>query len=305
MPQQNPRRRASGMKWLPIVVVVVAIGGAALGTYALLNDGQMPWTTQAQAQAKIQEDRVGKKAYPRAMKDIPAFKPVTLEHIVDEKGEPRVMWLDPAKAEATGLLETSAVLGRVTKAPKRQGYGFTEADFLPKGSPPSRTAAIPDGMFGVSILATQVPTLRGLLPNDRFVLVAAADPYKGPLGPRNAAIAPEVQQQDAERRAFGAMTRRIVEGGVVIEAMVDAKGSSKDQAFVAVPSAQYDDLLSALNNGIEITALAESTNPTVKVEKLPDPVAPPPVERITIQNGEQKQTIVLPADTRPDSGSSR
>ena len=101
------------------------------------------------------------------------------------------------------------------------------------------------------------------------------------------------------------MTRRIVEGGVVIEAMVDAKGSSKDQAFVAVPSAQYDDLLSALNNGIEITALAESTNPTVKAERLPDPVQPPPVERITIQNGEQKHTIVLPADAKPDSGSSR
>lgn len=303
MSQPNPRRRSSGQKWLPIAVLALVIVGAAIGTYALLNEGRMPWSSQAQAKAA--EDRAGKKPYPRAMRQIPAFTAVSLEHIVDEKGEPRVTWLDPAKAEASGLLDTSAVLGRVTKADKRPGYGFTEADFLPKGSPASKTAAIPAGMVGVPITAQQIPTLRGLKANDRFVLVAAADPFSGPLAPRGTSIAPDVQQREAERKAFDAMTRRIVEGGLVIQAIPDAKTNSKDPAFVAVPAAQYDELLAALNNGVEITALAESTNPTVDAVPLPDPVAPAPVERITIQNGDQKKTVILSVEPKPSSEANR
>lgn len=305
MSQSNPRKRSSGKKWIPIAILAVVIVGAGLGTYALLNGGRMPWTTQAQAQAKAQEDHAGKRPYPRAMRAIPAFTAVTLDHIVDEKGEPRVTWLDPEKAKASGLLETSVVLGRVTKADKRPGYGFTEADFLPKGSPASRTAAIPAGMVGVSITAQQIPTLRGLKANDRFVLVAAADPYAGPLAPRGTDVSPEIQRRSAERKAFDAMTRRIVEGGVVIQAMVDSKSSAKDPAFVAVPAAQYDELLSALNNQVEITALAESTNPTIAAVPLPEPVAPAPIERITIQNGDEKETIVLPSDDKPNAGGGR
>lgn len=294
MAQTHTRKRSSGKKWIPVTLLVIVIVGAALGSYALLNEGRMPWNTKAQAQAKAAENNAGKKPYPRATRDIPAFTAVSIEHLVDEKNEPRVTMLEPEKAAASGLLDSAAVLGRVTKGPKRAGYGFTEADFLPKGSPASRTAAIPAGMVGVAITAAQVPTLRGLKANDRFVLVAAADPYAPKNTSRNTTVSPEVLQQAAVSKAFDAMTRRIVEGGVVIEAMIDAKGSAKDPAFVAVPAAQYDDLLSALNNQMEITALAESRNPTVAVTPLPEPVAPTPVERITIQNGDAKETVVLP-----------
>ncbi len=305
MSQNNPRKRSTGKKWVPGVILAVVIVGVGLGTYALLNDGRMPWSTEAQAQAKAAEDRAGKKSYPRAVRSIAPFTAVTLEHIVDAKGEPNVLWLDPEKAKANGLLEATAVLGRVTKGEKRAGYGFTEADFLPKGSPASRTAAIPAGMVGVQLTADQIPTLRGLKANDRFVLVAAADPYSGPLAPRGTALSADVQSQAAERKAFDAMTRRIVEGGVVIQAMAETKSNSKDQAFVAVPSAQYDELLSALNNEVEITALAESTNPTVEVVRLPEPVAPEPIESITIQNGNEKRTFVLPPEPKSKSGGGR
>lgn len=306
MPQSNARQRSSAKRtWIPVTILVVVIVAAGIGTYAVLNDGRMPWTTKAEVQAKAQEDRAGKKAYPRALREVPAFTAVTLEHLVDEKGEARTVWLEPEKAAASGLLETSAVLGRVTKGTKRPGYGFTEHDFLPKGSPASRTAAIPSGMTGVQITAAQIPTLRGLNANDRFILVAAADPYKGALAPRGSAIAPDVERRTAEERAFQAMTRRIVEGGVVIVAMTDAKATSKDPAFIAVPMAQYADLLSALNNQIEITALAESSNPTVAAVPLPDPVPPAPVERITIQNGDKQQTTVLPVEPTASNGDGR
>lgn len=305
MSQTNTRRRSSGKKWIPITVLVVAVAGAALGTYALLNDGRMPWTAETQAQAKAQEDRVGKRAYPRAMRAIPAFTAVTMEDFVDEKGEPRVTWLAPEQAKAKGMLETGEVLGRVTKADKRMGYAFTEADFLPKGAPASRTAAIPAGMVGVSISAQQIPTLRGLKANDRFVLVAAADPYSGALAPRGAVVAADAQHREAERKAFDALTKRIVEGGVVIQGIPESKANAKDPAFVAVPQAQYDELLSALNNGVEITALAESTNPTVEVTPLPTPVPQAPPERITIQNGNETKTIVLPPEPKPSFGDKR
>ncbi len=303
MSQQNSRRRTSGTKWIPLTVLVVVIVGAGLGTYALLNEGRMPWS--GQAQAKADEARAGKKAYPRATKTIPAFTAVSLEHFADEKGQPSVILLDPDKAQDAGLLEASQVLGRVTKGDKRPGYGFTEKDFLTKGSPASRTAAIPSGMVGVQVTAAQIPTLRGLKANDRFVLVAAADPYAGPLGPKGSAIPSDVSRQAYTEKSFGAVTRRIVEGGVVIQAMTEAKANTKDPAFVAVPAAQYDELLSALNNQVEITALAESTNPTVAAVPLPEPEPPVKLESITIQNGDQKQTIVLPSDGKPASGGGR
>ncbi len=303
MSQQNPRRRSSGKKWIPIAVLVVVIVGAGLGTYALLNQGRMPWS--GQAQAKADQDRAGKKAYPRATKTIPAFTSVSLEHFADEKGQPNVILLEPDKAKAAGLLEATQVLGRVTKGDKRPGYGFTENDFLAKGSPASRTAAIPAGMVGVQVTAAQIPTLRGLKANDRFVLVAAADPYSGAIGPKGAAIPSDVSRQAHLEKSFSAVTRRIVEGGVVIQAMTDAKANTKDASFIAVPSGQYDELLSALNNQVEITALAESTNPTVAIVPLPEPEPPAKVESITIQNGDQKQTIVLPTDPKSASGGGR
>jgi hypothetical protein len=294
MPPQNSRRRSSGTKWIPLTLLVLVVAGAALGSYALLNDGRLPWTKEAQAGAQASEDRAGKEPYARPMRGIPPFTAVTLEHLVDEKGQPSPLWLEPEKAKANGLLTTKEVLGRVTKAPKKAGYGFTEADFLPKGAPASRTAAIPAGMIGVSLTAEQVPSLRGFQANDRFVLVAAADPYTGMVAPKGVAVPEDVRREAHTQKVFGGETRRLVEGGLVIEAMAAAKASSKDPAFIAVPAAQYDELLAALNNGVEITALAESRDPTAKPEPLPEPAAPAPVETITIQNGDTKQTVVLP-----------
>ncbi|MBL8861925.1 MAG: hypothetical protein JNK02_07920 [Planctomycetes bacterium] len=294
MPQNQSRRRTSGTKWIPVAVLVVVVAGAALGTYALLNDGRMPWSAETRAQAQASEDRQGKRAYPRALRSIPAFTAVTHTDLFDAKGEPLVSWLDPERAKESGILDAKEVLGRVTKAPKNSGYVFTESDFLPKGSPASPTAAIPDGMVGVQVTASQVPSLRGLKANDRFALVAAADPYAGAVAPRGTPVPADVQRLAHEQKKFGGVTRRLVEGGIVIVPMPDAKSSSKDPAFVAVPIDQHADLLSALNNGLEITVLAESRNPNATVERLPDPAPPVPIETITIQNGEKKETIVLP-----------
>ncbi len=299
MAQHTPRRRTSRLGWLPLTLLVLLGAGAAVATLYFLGDGKLPWQQSAAAKAEV--DRAGKKPYPRAARNVPAFQHVTLDYLLDPKsGEPLVVWLEPEKAKERGLLETSQVLGRVTKADKRGGYVFTEADFLPAGSPASRTAAIPAGMHGVTITAAQVPTMRGLKAGDSFILVAAASAKPAPLGPRGSAVSPEAQRQAAESAAFVAMTRRIVDGGLVIEAMPDTgKGSPKDETFVAVPDAQYGDLVSALNNGIEITCLAQSTNPLVQASPLPEPQRPQAPEQITIVNGDETRTVVLPA--KPNS----
>jgi len=301
MPRTKPRR-TSRLGWLPVLLLVfVGVGIVAASVY-LLNGSQWPWNKTSQATAKVEQDRVGKRPYPRAARTITAFTAITVEHLLESQtNQPLTVWLKPEEAKAAGLLETKDILGRVVKGEKRAGYGFTEGDFLPKGSPASRTAAIPPGMHGVSISAGQIPTLRGLKANDRFVLIAAADPYAGPMAPKGSNIAPGVLARAAEDKAFRAMTRRIVEGGLVIQRMPDSKNSNvKDEAFVAVPDSQYDELLSALNNGIEITAMAESTNPLVQVVPLPEPAAAEPVERLTIQNGDVSETIVLPKGGGPN-----
>lgn len=300
MPRTKPRRNSS-LGWLPVLLLVLVGVGVIAASVYLLNGSRWPWQKSAEALAQSERDP-SLRPYPRAIRNIPAFSSVTLEHLVDvQTNQPMVAWLKPEEAQERGLLATSAILGRVVKSEKRAGYGFTESDFLPKGSPASRTAAIPPGMHGVSISAGQIPTLRGLKANDRFVLIAAADPYRGPLAPKGSNIDPDVQLEAAEDKAFRAMTRRIVEGGLVIQRMPDGKSSStKDEAFVAVPDAQYDQLLSALNNGIEITAMAESTNPLVQVVPLPEPQKAEPVERLTIQNGDVSETIVLPKGGGPN-----
>ncbi len=300
MPRTKPRH-ASRLGWLPVLLLVLVGVGVVAASVYLLNGSRWPWQKSAEALAQSERDP-SLRPYPRAARSIPAFTAITVEHLLESQtNQPLVVWLKPEQAREAGLLETSAILGRVVKGEKRAGYGFTEGDFLPKGSPASRTAAIPAGMHGVAITAGQIPTLRGLKANDRFVLVAAADPYSGPMGPKGSRVDPSVQQQSAEDKAFRAMTRRIVEGGLVIQRMPDSKNMNvKDEAFVAVPDSQYDELLSALNNGIEITAMAESTNPLVQVVPLPEPARAEPVERLTIQNGDVSETIVLPKGGGPN-----
>jgi hypothetical protein len=294
MAQLTTRRRSSRPGWLPILLLGVVGVGVVLGTLYLLNDGHMPWT----AQAKSPEDdpaHAGLKPYPRAARAIPAFTAVRWEHLIDPKTQkPHVVWLDPKDAGERGLLDTKQVLGRVLRDDRVAGYAFTEKDFLPAGSQDSWTSAIPAGMSGLTVTAAQVPGLRGLKRWDKFRLVAAADVSASAPTPRGVNVPADLQRQTAENVAFSAPTRVLVENGVVINPMPEGRTSTRDEVAVAVPNAQYDELLSALARNAEITCLAQSGNPLVPSAPLPKADTAPEPERLIINNGGKTETILLP-----------
>jgi hypothetical protein len=151
-------------------------------------------------------------------------------------------------------------------------------------------------MTGISLTAAQVPTLRGFKANDRLTLVATADPYAGPLAPKGVAVPDSARREAHARQELGGVTRTLVEGALVIEAMPDGRPNARDEAFLAVPLEAYEALLTALNNGVEITALAQSRNPEARPMALPEPPEPEPLETLRIQNGDKTQTIVVTKD---------
>jgi len=131
------------------------------------------------------KSREGKVAVPRSMRAIPAFKKVTREDIVSlELGDDSYFWMDRERVEANPkwIRNPSQIIGRVMAKDKREGFVFTEADFLPEGSRTGLSGGIPDDKQGFFIDTEQIPGLRQLRMGDRFDLLASL-PDEAQAGP--------------------------------------------------------------------------------------------------------------------------
>lgn len=117
----------------------------------------------------------GKTRVLISAREIPAYARVTRDDLFDgTRGIFAYMDLDEEFVEDNGILVgTSPIVGRVMKRPKRAGFAFTEADFLPKGTRPGLAGGIPPGKRAMRIDVELVGGIIGLNPGDRFDVVAA------------------------------------------------------------------------------------------------------------------------------------
>jgi len=82
------------------------------------------------------------------------------------------MWLPKQAIPPTAIRDISMVLGRVMKLDKPAGYAFTEDDFYPRGTRSGAVAGIPVGKRSLRLSADYIYGLHGLMPGDRFDIVA-------------------------------------------------------------------------------------------------------------------------------------
>lgn len=74
------------------------------------------------------------------------------------------------------MMNVGSIVGRVMKRDKKTGYGFTENDFFPQGTPEGIAGATPTGMRAMTLDATRLIGVHALNAGDRVDLMATLSP---------------------------------------------------------------------------------------------------------------------------------
>ena len=117
--------------------------------------------------------RVGMVPVPISPARIPAYTKISRDHLVDPREQNiSVLYMRKEQVTPEMITNVSKIIGRVLNHDKPAAYVFTEDDFLPPGTRPGLVAGIPAGKRAMRIDASKVDGLVGLMPGDRFDLVA-------------------------------------------------------------------------------------------------------------------------------------
>lgn len=266
---------------LAFAVLVVGITGTIGGLWYM--GVPIPFLTRAQAEYVPPE---GTLHVYLTVKEVPAYTRISREHLFDGSGKAKFLWLTPEDIEKSGGLITQRddILGRVVSHDIRAGYGFTDKDFLPKGTRAGVEGGIPPGKRALVIDATKVHGIHALKLGDHFDLLASimVEPAKGG-GP----LAPPAEKKQA-------VVKALVQNGVVVKAVANrppAQGTPKksndkpvEEIVIAVEPEEIAPLTAALAVGADIVAAYRSGHPDdAKLGKDVTPGTPPPVRPTTIE----------------------
>ena len=286
--------RPSPLTLLLLIVAVLVVGSA--GTVgALWGMGvPIPFLTPAKTEFVPPE---GTLPVYLTVKEIPAYTRVSREHLFDSSGKPNVLWLTPEDIEKSGGLFTRRddILGRVVAHDVRAGYGFTEKDFLPKGTRAGVEGGIPPGKRALVIDAAKVHGIHALNLGDPFDLLASvlAEPAKG-----SGSASPMAEKKQA-------VVKALVQNGIVVKPVGNrppAQGTPAKKAndkpveeiVIAVEPEEIAPLSAALAVGADIIAAYRSGHPDdAKVGKVETPGTPPPARPVSIEviQGNHRETV--------------
>jgi len=267
---------------------VIAVG-AVLCAVHLLRGGELtvPFTNPPKVISLGNKEKpkpwappAGKTAVPVAARNIPAYKQVLREDLLDLKTQRwKMAYLEPDAVGPDIITDLSKIMYRVLAHDKSAQYAFVESDFLPKGTRPGLVAGIPPGMRSYTIELSQVPGLYGLQPGDRFDIVAAsevtADPakdLKGLEGPhaQRAALAAKLDGLGQQARVTA-----VVQNGMVISPVrtrevpitsAGARGRGTaakpiQEVVIAVKPEEVGPITQAIQLAAELKVVARSGRP--------------------------------------------
>jgi Flp pilus assembly protein CpaB len=222
----------------------------------------------------------GQIAIPVSATVIPAYTKITRDHLWN--GTTRsfaVVYLRPDQVTPEVIRNQSKIIGRVMDHDKPATYAFTESDFLPPGTKPGLVAGIPAGKRAMRVPADRITGLIGLLPGDRFDLLATL-PIDSGGGSGLASGGLYGKQLELQARLTNwqkqATVRVVVQNGNVVQAMttrqVPVSNSSLTQGLVvrtkpvqevviAVLPSEVAHLTEALAVGAEVTCIPRSGRP--------------------------------------------
>ena len=240
-------------------------------------------------------------------REIPAYAKVSRDDLFDpRRGIFAYMDLDEDFVRDNGVLSgTASIIGRVMKRPKRPGFAFTEADFLPEGTRAGLAGGIPPGKRALRIDVDLVRGIIGLNPGDRFDVVAARtiEPVPPVEAIRAGADAPAfvgVYSEIASRRdrrvpsipvprEAQAQVDVIVQGGVVVSPLetrlIPTTSTSLtagqitgtrpvQEMVIALAPEEVAPLMAALRLDADLTCLARSGRPEDPVDSVTPGLVP-------------------------------
>lgn len=183
------------------------------------------------------------------------------------------------------IMDINAILGRVVKADKRAGLGFTENTFFPKGTPEGLAGATPRGMRAITLDATRLTGVHSLGAGDQIDLLASIPISEDPEGGMNPGSEVELLAQNAK------VLRPVYVRNEVTSSASLMNGSTtqnvpKYEVAIAVAADDVIPLQNALNQKLSITCIAHSMQPgsggegsltTSRVDEVRVPVTVRPI----------------------------
>ncbi|MEE2939183.1 MAG: hypothetical protein VX460_02240 [Planctomycetota bacterium] len=243
------------------------------------DDRKAPVMLPAEGMARVYLAARPIQAYSRVSRD-DLFDPV--------RGVFAYVDLEEEYVEEKGLIgSVTSIAERVLKRDKRQGFAFTEDDFLPAGTRPGLVGGIPKGMRALRLDGDVVEGIIGLRTGDRFDIVAASGPQPKPTRPDTAPVGLELTGPYAEQarrptRAGapapsasqpGSRVEVVVSNGVVIYPLdtrlipTSSTGLMTGQVtgtrpvqemVIAVPTESVARLMAAISDESQLTCVARS-----------------------------------------------
>jgi Flp pilus assembly protein CpaB len=250
---------------VPVQEVVVAVqpDDVALLTEALSQGLPITATLHSgRPDADAQRDAVpeGMVAVPVSSREIEAFTSVVKDDLVDHKTRrPRTMLVGAEQAAERGaFISPLDIAGRVTARDLPPGHVFSEADFLPPGTPTGLAGGIPAGKRAYVVETGKVQGIASLARGDRFDVVAnrAIELPSGRDGQKLYSLSGSPAKLRDE-----ATTQVVVSGGVVLVPAADAateKERKTQEVIVAVEPEEVEPLSEMLALKVALTAVARS-----------------------------------------------
>jgi Flp pilus assembly protein CpaB len=246
-------------------------------------------------------------------KTIPAYTKLTREDIWDSKKSRMAFMYVPQEQAAAHQMITDyeQIIGRVLNHEKPEGYGFTEKDFLPKGTRAGLAGAIPPGKRSMLIEVSKISGLYGLKVGDHIDLVATIPvemPKGGMAGRFNSGLQVQTQMasmqklanvrilaQDAvmltpvTRRQKPVVSKSISQGTLV-------KNVPVEEVVIAVDPGEVAPVTQALATDVDVMCVVRSGRPGDPEADTETPGSDPLADLTTIDtlSGGKREYITLP-----------
>ncbi len=288
-----------------IVVAVLLVGAAVLGTLVLTDGVQLPWRHSAPAGRPIPP---GSIMVPMSVRPMRAYSTVTRDDLLSPDTLKLRLWPESPAAMASDdppIAHSGDILNRVLRYDKGIDYVFHESDFFPVGTTPGEAAGVPPGKVAVTFDLTQVTGTRDLKAGDHVDLggTQSIDLSKAKLGQTGINGYPMGAEKAAPYRQLA--HNAVVVSGVTIKQVpyMTAPGLNSaaqvrtkpvEYVVIAVDPSEVPAVQQAIGVGAEIACMLHSGQPTTRPAGTADAADPPQYTTVDKVVGDKHTLVVLP-----------
>jgi hypothetical protein len=289
-------------------ILILSLGAlflvGAVGVVLALSGVHVPLLSSVFAKdgGKQDDGHAGKVGVLISPSKLTAFTAIDPAAFLDPKtGDFYASYISQKAAEAGAYFrDPNQIRGRVLNHDKEPGLAFSEADFFPRGTRASPTAAITAGHRGMTLSAQSVEGLRSLKRFDMVDIVAVISEQASDSVDPNTYVGPDIQKVNQKNKAWET-TRRNVAQGVLIVVPVPEKnprgGATSEEAFVSVTDEEFTAITEAMTRGAKLQCGARSGLPGGDNAPLPAQPEGAGTTKIRVTAGTSSSDTLVPASS--------